>query len=132
MGELVNVEHGGVLGLLHGAGGGMTIPKPFAHDIFLLSTVVAGTSHVEGIMELEPFLQEGDRLKLLREPDNSEDSYAILIKNQDGVKIGYIPQQNNVILARLMDAGKLLYAKIEYKKIRNDWLQLKVEVYLQE
>lgn len=37
------------------------IPKPFERDIFLLDTHVAGTTHIEGIDELEPYLKSGDR-----------------------------------------------------------------------
>ena len=51
---------GGLMGLLHGKGGHMPVPKPFERDIFLFDTHVAGTSHVEGIAELEPHLKAGE------------------------------------------------------------------------
>lgn len=92
------------------------IPKPFERDIFLLDTHVAGTTHIEGIDELEPYLKSGDRLNLFREPDNPYDEFAILIKTMDGVKIGYIPQKDNIIFARLMDAGKLFWKNYGKRK----------------
>lgn len=131
MGELVN-SGGGLVGLLHGNGGEISIPKPFERDIFLFDTYVAGTTHIEGIEELEPHLKVDDRLEFFREPDNSYDNQAIVIKTCDGVKIGYIPKQDNVIFARLMDAGKLLFGKISSKEIVGTWVKIYIKVYLHE
>ena len=108
MGDLVKSGGSGLVGLLHGANGEISIPKPFEKDIFLFDTYVAGTTHIEGIEELEPHLHKEDRLEFFREPDNQYDKQAIVIKTVDGVKIGYVPRQDNAIFARLMDAGKLL------------------------
>lgn len=131
MGELVN-SGGGLVGLLHGNGGEISIPKPFERDIFLFDTYVAGTTHIEGIEELEPHLKVDDRLEFFREPDNSYDNQAIVIKTYDGVKIGYIPKQDNVIFARLMDAGKLLFGKISSKEILGTWVKIYIKVFLHE
>ena len=109
MKDLIELGGDGLLALLHGKNGESLIPKPFERDIFLLDTHVAGTTHIEGIDELELYLKSGDRLNLFREPDNPYDEFAILIKTMDGVKIGYIPQKDNIIFARLMDAGKLFW-----------------------
>jgi len=132
MAGLVPVQQGGLIGLIHGKGGDLALPKPFEHEIFLFDTRVAGTTHVEGIMDLEPHLNPGDKLDFLREPDNPHDSGAILIKNAGGVKIGYVPQADNIIFARLMDAGKLLFARIVEKQVKGNWLQIDIKVYLQE
>ena len=43
MGELTNAGGGGLIGLLHGKGGNLAVPKPFERDIFLFDTHVAGT-----------------------------------------------------------------------------------------
>ena len=116
MGDLVRNESNGLIGLMHGKDGGLSIPKPFERDIFLFDTYVAGTTHIEGIEELEPHLNIDDRLEFFREPDNQYDKQAIVIKTADGVKIGYVPQNDNAIFARLMDAGKLLFGKITAKE----------------
>ena len=132
MGELIKGEGAGLIGLLHGKGGELDIPKPFERDIFLFETHVAGTGHIDGILELEPHMQEGDRLDFFREPDNPFDKKAIVIRNTDGVKIGYVPKADNAIFARLMDAGKLIFGRIEAKKIRGDWLNIEIKVFLHE
>ena len=132
MDDLIKGESGGLIGLLHGKGGGMTIPKPFEREIFLFDTYVAGTSHVEGILELEPKLQTGDKLNFFREPDNPFDPQAIVIRNADGAKVGYVPKADNLIFSRLMDAGKLLFGRIVEKEIKGTWLRISIKVFLFE
>jgi len=131
MDELITTEGGGLVSLIHGKGK-LAIPKPFERDIFLFDTRVAGTSHVEGIEELEPHLAPGDKLDFFREPDNRHDDRAIVIKNADGVKIGYVPKADNVIFSRLMDAGKLLFGRITAKEMKGRWLRIDIKVYLHE
>lgn len=54
MGDLTTTGGGsGLVGLLHSTGG-LTIPKPFEREIHLFDSHVAGTTHIEGIEELEP------------------------------------------------------------------------------
>jgi len=132
MGDLIKPEGAGLIGLMHKKGGDLTIPKPYERDIFLFDTHVAGTSHVEGIMELAPYLNIDDKLEFFREPDNPHDKKAIIIKNTNGVKIGYVPQADNAIFSRLMDAGKLLFAKITNKKMMGSWLKIDIKVFLHE
>ena len=129
MNELSKAASGGLLKSLHSE---LQTPKPYAEDVFLLATVVAGTTHVVGIEELEPFLRQGERLELIRVPENPSDPNAIKIFTRDKVKIGYVPRKDNQILARLMDAGKLLYAVIREKRWQADWLQLGIDIYMTE
>ena len=128
MGDLVKTGGSG----LHGKNGEISIPKPFEKDIFLFDTYVAGTTHIEGIEELELHLNVDDRLAFFREPDNRYDKQAIVIKTVDGVKIGYVPKQDNVIFARLMDAGKLLFGKITSKEKKGSWVKIYIKVFLHE
>lgn len=133
MGELMTAAGAnGLINLHHGKGGEIAIPMPFERDIFLFDTYVAGTSHVEGIEDLSPHLAEGDKLDFFREPNNAYDEKAIIIKNADGVKIGYIPKKDNVIFSRLMDAGKLLFGRIATKEWRDNWLKIDIKIYLHE
>jgi len=132
MSELAKSEGSGLVSLLHGKGGSPAVQKPFERDIFLFDTRVAGTSHIEGIEELEPHLNLDDKLEFFREPDNQYDNKAIAIKNADGVKIGYVPEADNVIFSRLMDAGKLLFGRISSKEMRGTWLKIDIKVFLQE
>ena len=132
MDHLTKEEKGGLVSLLHGKNGEVSMPKPFERDIFLFDTYVAGTSHVEGIEELEPHLQIGDRMAFFREPENPYDAQAIVIKTTDGVKIGYVPRQDNVIFARLMDAGKLLFGRITEKEKKGKWVRISIDIFLHE
>ena len=127
--ELSEQPAGGLLRSLHAE---LQTPAPYSEDILLLETIVAGTTHVAGIEELEPFLRPGDRLELIRVPGNPSDPNAIKIYTRDRVKLGYVPRRDNPILARLMDAGKLLYARILDKERQDDWLRIGIRIYMTE
>ena len=130
--DLISAGNGGILDLLHGAGENVNVPAPFAREIFLFETHVAGTSYVEGIEELEPHLKTGDKVTFIREPHNPYDSKAIKIENADGIKIGYVPRNDNPVFARLMDAGKLLFGRITEKSMEGDWLKIQINIFLQD
>ena len=132
MHDIAKIENGGLVSLLHGKGGELTIPKPFEKDIFLFDTYIAGTTHIEGMEELEPYIHIDDRLDFFREPDNRYDPEAIVIKTAAGAKIGYVPRQDNVIFARLMDAGKLLFGRFSQKKKKGTWVKIGIKVFLHE
>lgn len=133
MGELVTTnQNTGLVNLLHGKGGELAIPMPFERDIFLFDTYVAGTSYVDGIEDLEPHLSEGDKLDFFREPDNAYDEKAIVIRNTDGIKLGYVPRKDNIVFSRLMDAGKLLFGRISAKDWKDGWLKIDIKIYLHE
>jgi HIRAN domain. len=130
--DLIPDDRNNVVSLFHDKGGSLPIPKPFERDIFLFDTYVAGTGYVEGMEDIEPHLHGNDRLDFFREPDNPHDSKAIVIRTTGGAKIGYVPRADNVIFSRLMDAGKLLFARIESKEMSGSWLKIEIRVYLHE
>lgn len=55
-----------------------------------------------------------------------------LIKNADGVKLGYIPKADNIIFSRLMDASKLLFGKISSKSMNENRVKVKIDVFLKD
>jgi len=57
---------------------------------------------------------------------------VIVIINLGGVKTGYIPKADNVIFSRLMDVGKLLFARIAFEVMTGKWLKIKITVSLHE
>lgn len=87
------------------------ILKPLVKEIHLFDTFIAGTSHLEDEMPLEA-LAVGDRLTLRRETDNRFDDKAILVLDEQGRKLGYVPEKDNIIFSRLLDAGKLLIGRV--------------------
>lgn len=104
------------------------IIKPLVTEIHLFDTYVAGTSYLEEPSILDE-IKLGDKLTLTRE-ENKFDDNAILIKAQDGRKLGYIPEKDNLIFSRLMDAGKLLMAKISDHDIKGTFHKIKIGIYL--
>ena len=104
------------------------ILKPLIKEIHLFDSYIAGTTHLEDSSVLEK-IKEGDMLSLQRE-NNKFDDNAILILNGEGKKLGYVPEKDNIIFARLMDAGKLLKAKISKITKKGSFMQIGVGIYL--
>lgn len=72
----------------------------------------------------------GDRLTLRREPDNPYDAKAVRVE-WHGTQIGYAPRADNVDLARLMDRGTPVEARILHlQKSRDPWKRVLIEIYL--
>ncbi len=104
------------------------IIKPLINEIHLFDSYVAGTSHLEDVTVLDK-IKVYDVLSLQRE-NNKFDTNAIIILNEDGKKIGYVPEKDNIIFARLMDAGKLLKAKITKIEKKGTFTQINIGIYL--
>lgn len=102
--------------------------KPLINEIHLFDTYVAGTTHIKDQTVLDE-VNNGDKLILQRE-DNKFDSNAILVLMADGKKIGYIPEKDNIIFARLMDAGKMLGAKVKNIEIKGSFHKISIGIYL--
>lgn len=132
MTDLVDKGKNNLIDYLVNTGGGIDIPRPFEQDIYLFDTYVAGTTHVEGIEDIYPSLKVDDKLVFYREVENEHDPQAIRIETLGKEKIGYVPRQDNVVFSRLMDAGKVLFARINEKEIRGKWAKIKIKIYLHE
>lgn len=104
------------------------IIKPLVKEIHLFDSYIAGTTHLEDTSVLEQ-IQVGDMLTLQRE-NNKFDSNAIRILNGAKKKLGYVPEKDNIVFARLMDAGKLLKAKITKMEQRGSFKQIAIGIYL--
>ncbi|MBI2265530.1 MAG: HIRAN domain-containing protein [Armatimonadetes bacterium] len=87
---------------------------------------------MDGIDGIEKGLAPADFLLLRREPQNPHDGLAILILDPTGRKIGYIPRVKNEVLARLMDAGKLVFGRLESKVWLHGWLRLAIRIYMRD
>lgn len=102
--------------------------KPLIREIHLFDSYVAGTTHLPDPTVLDA-IKVGDRLTLRREMNKFDDN-AILMLTEDGRKLGYVPEKDNLIFARLMDAGKLLGARISTITVRGTFRQIGVGIYL--
>ncbi len=105
-----------------------TIIKPLTKEIHLFDSFVAGTTHLADPSVLD-IIAEGDTLTLMRE-DNKFDSNAIMILTAEKKKLGYVPEKDNIVFTRLMDAGKLLIAKIVKIEKRGTFTQISIGIYL--
>lgn len=102
--------------------------KPLIQEIHLFDSYVAGTTHLADKTVLDE-ISLGEKLTLRRE-DNKFDSNAILIFSSRNKKLGYIPEKDNLIFARLMDAGKVLSAKIKSVEVKGTFHKISIGIYL--
>lgn len=103
--------------------------KPLSHEILLFDSYVAGTTHIKDETVFDE-IKVGDKLILQREPANRFDENAILVLDDKKRKLGYIPEKDNIVFARLMDAGKYLIAKIDHIEPKGSFRQINISIYL--
>jgi hypothetical protein len=120
-----------LVALMHNSFGKDGALLPFASEIMLVECQVAGTSFRD-LEAIDPGLTAGTLLPLKREPGNAHDPLAIMILTESGHHLGYVPRVKNEALARLMDAGKFLFARLEAKAWQGSWLKAEVRVFLRD
>ena len=65
---------------------------------------LTGTCHYYGM----DFLKKGDKIKLIKEPDNEYDKEAIRVEYKDGIgKIGYVANSTHTVLGETYSAGRI-------------------------
>ena len=73
-------------------------------------------------------LTVGERLQLVREGDNPYDANAVRVEWR-GVKLGYVPQRDNAAVARQMDRGAALEARVAVlRENRNHSVRIEFDV----
>ena len=125
--ELIEHKGGELVSAISQQGIGEML-KPLIREIHLFDSYVAGTTHLEDQTVLDE-IKVDDKLSLLRE-DNKFDSNAIIIKTESQKKLGYVPEKDNIIFARLMDAGKMLVAKIKNIEKKGSFTKIAIGIYL--
>lgn len=109
------------------------VQTPFEVEIFLDTMEVARTLETRDMLIKCERLNVGDTLVLKREPRNRFDPLAIRVETAAGMNIGYVPREKNGILARLLDAGKLIVAKVRDKQLVDEFfVSIWMEVILKE
>jgi hypothetical protein len=97
--------------------------------ILLQDSPLAGFQYHAG-KTLWPQMRVGDTLTLIREPDNVHDAKAVRVEWQ-GQKIGYVPRRENADVARFMDGGEILVARISrLAEVRDPWSRVRFEILI--
>ncbi|MEI7430599.1 MAG: HIRAN domain-containing protein [Betaproteobacteria bacterium] len=123
------------------------LPISLSLSLFLVSLLLPGTSHAESVkilVQSSPLagsqyyavnsvwqeIQLGNRLTLIREPQNRHDRNAVRVEWQ-GRQLGYVPRAENRAVARAMDSGEQLEGRVSrLREDSNPWLRVEFEVYL--
>ena len=98
-------------------------------SILVQSSPLAGSQYY-AVNTVWDDIRPGDRLTLTREADNRHDRNAIRVE-WNGQKLGYVPRAENRAVARALDAGEKLEARVS--KLRKDpdpWRRVEFEVSL--
>ena len=125
--ELIEQKTGELVSTINQQGLGEML-KPLIKEIHLFDSYVAGTTYLKDTSVLEE-IKVDDKLTLLRE-DNKFDKNAILLITESKKKLGYVPEKDNIIFSRLMDAGKLLVAKIKKIQKKGTFTQISIGIFL--
>jgi hypothetical protein len=90
---------------------------------------VAGLAYydVEGVIQE---MQAGDALRLVAEPTNPHDGFAVEIWHSNH-KLGYVPRSDNRHLSRLLQQGATLTCEVwEADPDATVWEMVRAKVYL--
>ncbi|MBO5384315.1 MAG: HIRAN domain-containing protein [Ruminococcus sp.] len=118
MNELVKRETGTVSDIFRKDSFLLDIPQ--IKEIFLMQIHIAGSRYIRNIEEIFKELYDGEKLRLIREPDNPHDELAVRIEDSKGRKLGYIYRHENEAIANLLDAGKNIYGILKFPEIGED------------
>jgi hypothetical protein len=98
-------------------------------SIIVQQSPLAGFQFYDGKVLWED-MKPGDPLVLVRERDNAHDANAVRVE-WNGNRLGYIPRRENADVARQMDRGAPVKARIvKLTQARNPWQRILFEVYV--
>ena len=118
------------LGALALAVAAVAAPAPSSEVRMLVqSSPLAGFQYYQG-GHLWDEIKVGDALTLAREPANPHDSNAVRVEWR-GHKLGYVPRRENQAVARHMDSGGKVEARVSrLTQHRNPWQRIEFEVFV--
>ena len=97
--------------------------------IVVQSSPLAGFRHYEA-PNLWDAIRAGDSLDLVREPDNVHDRNAVRVEWR-GFKLGYVPRAQNEAVARMLDRGTPLAARVSKLELtRAPNRRIEFEIYV--
>lgn len=110
-------------------GAGVSVAADGDSRILVQSSPLAGFQFHEG-KQLWKEMKVGDKLTLVREPDNVHDSRAVRV-DWNGHKLGYVPRAENEAVARQLDLGNPLEARIvRLTRSRDPWKRVEFEIFM--
>ena len=108
------------------------IPMPFQQSVFLTECHIAGTEGIDNILAKANDVKTGTKLVLRRKAKDVADEKAVAVRTKGDTLLGYLPRRHSAIMARLMDAGKLLSAKVVKKELEGHWLDITIAIEMKE
>jgi hypothetical protein len=97
--------------------------------VLIQESPLAGFQYHAG-REVWDALRVGHELTLTREPDNPYDALAVRV-DWRGRKLGYVPRRDNADVARFLDRGLKLTARISrLAESRDPWQRVRFDVHL--
>ena len=98
--------------------------------IIVQQSPLAGFQYYDGKV-LWDNMRVGDPLTLKREPQNPHDANAVRVEWK-GQPLGYVPRRDNSDVARQMDRGAPVQARIvNLKEARNPWQRVEFEIFVE-
>ncbi len=108
---------------------GLPVAAQTTAHILLQDSPLAGFQFHAG-KRLWMQMRVGDALVLVREPDNAYDRNAVRVEWR-GQKIGYVPRRENSDVARFLDRGTMLEARItRLADSRDPWARVRFEILI--
>ena len=114
------------------AGQAQSLPIPFEQTIFLAECHLAGTAEIDDMLVRTQDIKQGSPIVLRRAVADVQDGKAVAALTEGGVLVGYVPRRYGAVMARLMDAGKALCAKVTKKTLEGHWLDLAISIDMKE
>ena len=98
--------------------------------IIVQQSPLAGFQYYDGKV-LWDNMRVGDPLTLKREPQNPHDANAVRVEWK-GQPLGYVPRRDNSDVARQIDRGVPVQARIvRLQEARNPWQRVEFEVFVE-
>ena len=126
--ELATVEEN----WLELAGKYKDLPMPFEKTVFLTECHLAGTAEIDDMLVKTQDVKQGSPIVLKRTAADAQDEQAVAALTVGGALVGYVPRRYAAVMARLMDAGKALSAKVTEKSLEGHWLDLAISIDMKE
>lgn len=103
-------------------------PPPVPQASLLIQSSPLAGSQYHALPDVVDRIRVGDALALKREPDNPHDRNAIQVLWQ-GHLLGFVPRRENKAVARAMDRGEPLIARVvALRPDESPWRRLRFEI----